>query len=130
MPTRCASTGLPGKHRRWSLAEGVPSNGAGSRQPDTPLAAGQTVSHHAYMERPWTRPFREALRYTTDTVASVANDAGLARITLDTYKNRREPSRSAALALADAIEGKSKKLQRYADEIREACRESPGGTSP
>ena len=81
------------------------------------------------MERPWTLPFREALRYVTATVADLAEEAGFARITLDTYLNRREPSRDVALALAAAIEGRSKRLRRHAAGIRAACGESPGGGS-
>jgi len=81
------------------------------------------------MQRPWVRPFREALREALASVGKLAEGAGYSRVTFDTYLNRREPSRRAALALADLLELQGKRLTEQAQRVREAAGEAPRGGS-
>jgi len=71
--------------------------------------------------RPWTVPFREAIRATGGSIGNIAADCGYARVTFDTYINRREPSRAAALALAQMLEQRSEQLRDHAERLREAA---------
>lgn len=74
-----------------------------------------------------TRLFRTALRYAVASVGDLARESGYSRIAFDRYLNRRAPSKTAALALAKALERRAARLADLAARLREACREPPRG---
>jgi hypothetical protein len=83
------------------------------------------------MTRRLTRAFRAAVREARTTITELAEASGYSRITFDLYTNQRAPSRDAALALADELERRSKRLAEHAARIRGAAADDPvdGGTS-
>ncbi len=71
------------------------------------------------------RPFREALRAASASIGELAREAGYSRVTFDTYLHRRDPSRKAALALADALERRGERYIEVARRLREAASRDP-----
>jgi len=74
--------------------------------------------------------FRNALRFAAVTITSLAKEAGYSPITFDTYVNRRPPTSSAALSLAEALDERALGLQAHAERLREAASEAGGGPAP
>lgn len=73
----------------------------------------------SYMHRELTSLFRRAIRSTTASVRTVAEEAGFAHVTFDKYLNERPPSRRAVLSLAEALEKRSKRLSELSIQLRD-----------
>lgn len=68
----------------------------------------------------------EAVRYARVSIGRIADEAGYSRVTLDTYVNRRRAvSTQAALAIADALEARARRLEEHVQRIREVADEHP-----
>ena len=72
------------------------------------------------MSKAITRAFRTAIRFASVSIAQIAQEAGYRPVTFDLYANRRGPSHSAALALADALDRRAQKLREHAERLRAA----------
>lgn len=65
--------------------------------------------------------FREAVRYATATVETLAAEAGYAKPTIENYLYHRAPSPAACEALAKALDRRADQLVRWARRLRKAA---------
>ena len=75
-----------------------------------------------------TTRFRQAVRYAKVTIRELAEESGYAHVTFDKYLNQRPPTEKAARALAQALDGRARKLHEHAKRLREAAADEPGSS--
>lgn len=78
-------------------------------------------------QRILTRCYRAAVYAATASIEDLAREAGYARPTVEMYLYQRPPSAEAGRALAAALQRRSARLAKLAQQLRAAAGEAPRG---